>query len=84
MGRPGRKPYDTAYLAGAPTISDEAAEQLRRFTAPDDEEQTTKEIYAAAAQIRERKPRGLVGYPEQEAEIPIGVNLGLAQPRQRR
>lgn len=80
-----RSRSDIDYLIGAPSISDEAAEQLRHRTAPDDEERTTKEIYEAAAEIRERRPRGLVGYPEVEAQIPEGVSFALAvNPRQRR
>ncbi len=52
---------DLAYLEDAPTISDEAFKRMRTHSAPDDEERTTEEIYAAAEFIRERKPRDPVG-----------------------
>jgi hypothetical protein len=75
---------DSDYLIGAPSISDEAARQLKVRSSPDDEERTTREVYEAAAEIRKRRPRGLVGYPEEEARIPEGVDFKLAHPRQRR
>ena len=80
----GRRKTDTAYLEGAPTIGEQAAQEIGRGLWPTNEEQTTDEIYAAAAEIRNRRPRDLVGYVNGEAEIPMGVCFELARPRQRR
>jgi hypothetical protein len=65
-------------------ISDEAEKQMKLTGWPVNEEQTTREIYAAAAKIREARPRDLTGYDNGEAEIPQGVSFNLAEPRQRR
>jgi hypothetical protein len=72
---------DTDYLIGLPSINAEAALQIRQRSWPDDEEQTTREIYEAAEIIRGLRPRHPVGYAPAEF---LEVVQGSLAPMDRR
>lgn len=69
---PDRHNADTTYLIGAPSINDKAAAEIRLRSWPEDEEGTTQEIYAAAEEIRNRRPRYPVGYTVEVMEVMRG------------
>lgn len=61
--------YDHVDLTGVPTISDEAFTDIQQTSWPRDEAKATEEIYAAAAAIRELRPRYPVGCSPVEADV---------------
>lgn len=76
---------DDSPLPDGAHVNDSDAMRMRRGFHPINEEQATREIYAAAEAIRQVRPRDPVGFCIEEAGIPIGVSFGLASnPRQRR